>query len=71
MAHDLRIVGFEDDLRQAVAVAEIDEDLIAVRAKGIHPAIEDDGLSDMRFAQFAAGVCPLPVGHGRSTFLCP
>ena len=36
------------------------KDLIAVR---VHPAIEGDGLPDVSFPQFAAGMRPLPMGH--------
>ena len=55
-ANSSGVVGLEDDLRQAVAVAQVDEDLIVVGPVAVDPAVEDDGLADVRFAQFAAGV---------------
>ena len=66
VADEFRVVGLEDDLREAVAVAQVDEDLIVVAAVGVDPAVEGDGLADVRVAQFAASVGPLPVGHGNS-----
>ena len=56
-------LGLEDDLGQAVAVAEVDEDQPAEVAPGVHPAVEDDRLPDVVGRQFAAGMCPFE--HGR------
>ena len=62
-------VGLEDDLRDAVAVAQIDEDAAAVIAAGRDPADQDDALADVAGAQGAAVVGSLQVGdelgHGR------
>ena len=41
----------EHDLREAVAIAQIDEDAAAVIAAGWHPAEEDDALADVAGAQ--------------------
>ena len=49
-------LGLEDDLGEAVAVAEVDEDQAAEVAPGVHPAVEDDRLSDVVGRQFAAGM---------------
>ena len=43
----IRCVGLEDDLRDAVAVAEVDENLVGDAAVGVHPAVERDGLVAM------------------------
>ena len=56
-------LGLEDDLGQAVAVADVDEDQAAEVAPGVDPAVEDDGLADVVERQFAASVCPFQ--HGR------
>src|SRR5262249_16387039 len=67
---DLPVLGLEDDLGDAVAVAEVDEDLLIVGPVGVDPAVEDDGLSDVGFAQLAAGVRPpWKVGHVESSLL--
>ncbi len=51
-------LGLEDDLGEAVAVAEVDEDQAAEIAPGVDPAVEDDGLPDVARGQFAAGMRP-------------
>ena len=61
--HEGRVVGLDDDLGEAVAVAEVHEDLVVVTPVGIHPPVQGDGLPDVGIAEFAAGVGPLPVGH--------
>ena len=38
-------LGLEDDLGDAVAVAQVDEDQAAEVAPGVHPAVQDDRLS--------------------------
>jgi len=48
--------GRDDDLRLAVAVAQIDEEDALVVAIGIDPAAERDGLADVRGSELAAGV---------------
>ena len=47
----LSILGVEDDLGEAVAVAEVDEHAAAVVATRLHPAEEDDLLADVAGAQ--------------------
>ena len=42
-----RVGGIEDDLGDAVAVAEVDEQAAAVVAVGVDPAAEGDGVADM------------------------
>ncbi len=49
-------LGLEDDLGDAVPVAEIDEDQAAEIAPGVHPAVQDDGLADVIDRQLAAGM---------------
>ena len=41
-------IGLEDDLGQALAVAQVDEHRAAVIAPVVHPAEEDDLLADVR-----------------------
>jgi hypothetical protein len=43
-------------LRDAVAVAQIEEDEVAVIAAAVDPAHEGDGLAGVGGAEFAAGV---------------
>src|SRR5205823_3449001 len=63
----------EDDLRDAVAVADVDEHELALVAVGVHPAVERNRLPIVGLAQFPAGVRPLPACHvhapARSTHL--
>jgi len=49
-------VGIEDELRETVAVAEVDKNEAAVIAVGMDPTGEFDGLADVGFAKLAAGV---------------
>ncbi len=49
-------LGPEDDLRLAITIAQVDEQCPAVIAITIDPAAKRHGLSDVRIAQFAAGV---------------
>src|SRR5436190_9710090 len=60
------MVRLEHHLRDAVAVAQIDENLVVVGAITVHPAIEDDRLADMVLAQFATGMSSPPVCHRMS-----
>ena len=41
-------LGVEDDLREAGAVAQVDEDELAVVAAAVDPALEAHGLADVR-----------------------
>ena len=50
------LLGPEDDLGHALAVAQIDENDPAVVAHGIHPAGKRDGLADVGGAEFVAVV---------------
>ena len=59
------VAGFEDDLGQAVAVAEVDEDQAAVVAPGVDPAVEDDFQADVGPGQGAAGLGPFEHGGRR------
>ena len=49
-------LGVEDDLGEPVAVAQVDEDDVAVIAPARDPAEEDDLLADVGRAQIAAAV---------------
>ena len=51
-----RVGRIEDDLRHAVAVAQVDEQAAAVVAVAVDPAAERDRLADVFGAQFAAGM---------------
>ena len=53
---DERLVVAHDDLRDAVAVADVDEDERAEVADAVHPAEQDDVLADVGGRQRAAGV---------------
>ena len=46
----------EDDLGDAGAVAQVEEDEVAVVAAAVDPAHEGDGLAGVGCAEFAAGV---------------
>ena len=48
-----RLVAVDHDLRDAVAVAQVDEDQPALVASTVHPAVERDGLAGVRESQFA------------------
>jgi len=50
------IIGMKDDLRDAVAIAKVDEQDAAVIAVFFDPAIEGDCLAGVIFAKFTAGV---------------
>ena len=57
----------DHDLRQAVAIAQIEKIDAAEVAARLHPAVERHDRSDVRRAQLAAGVGPAPgrsLGHG-------
>ena len=58
----LVVLGREDDLREAVAVAEVDEDEATEVAPRIDPPLQDDLLADVGRLQFAAGVGARAVG---------
>ena len=51
-------VGLEDDLRQAVTVAKVDEHESPEITPGIDPATEHNGLPDLVFRQVSAGMSP-------------
>jgi hypothetical protein len=46
----------EDNLRDAVAVAQVEEDEVAVIAAAVDPAHEGDGFAGVGSAEFAAGM---------------
>ena len=56
----------DHDLRDAVVVAEVDEEDAAVVAEAEHPAGEADGLAGVLLAELVAGVCAIGmhVCHG-------
>src|SRR5690606_28101643 len=57
--HDVggKVLAVEDELGDAEAVAQVDEDEAgAVPAVGVDPAVEGDGLADVGLAELAAGV---------------
>lgn len=58
------VLGVEDHLGDAVAVAQVHEDDAAVVAALGHPAHEGDALANMLGAQGAAVVAALPVAQG-------
>ena len=47
-------VGVADDLHQAFAVAQVDEDDAAVVAAAMHPAHQRDGLAEVAAVDAAA-----------------
>jgi hypothetical protein len=49
----LGAVGVADDLHQAFAVAQVDEDHAAMVAAAVRPTHEGDGLVHQRFADLA------------------
>ena len=51
-----RAVGIGHDLREAVMVAQVDEQHAAMVADAMAPAREPDGLADVLFAERAAGM---------------
>ena len=54
-----RKVLIQHNLRNAVAIAQVEEDEVAVIAPAIHPTHQRDGLAGVGGAQFAAGVSAL------------
>ena len=50
-----------DDLRQAIMVAEVDEQDAAMIAQAIHPAGKFDGLARVSRAELITGVCAIRV----------
>ena len=60
----LQSVGVGHDLRDAVVVAQIDEEQAAVVADAMAPAREPDGFADMRGAERAAGVGTIAMHLG-------
>src|SRR5262249_15158912 len=59
----LAALRLENDLGDAVAVAEIDEHEQILIAAGVDPPVENDGFADVGFAQLAAGVSPPHERH--------
>ena len=55
-ARDERLVVADDDLRHAVAVANIDEEERAEVAKTVHPAEQHDVLADVGSREGTTGV---------------
>jgi hypothetical protein len=50
--------GIKHHLHLPVTVAEVNEHQSAMVAPTVHPTADRDGLPNLGFAQFAAGVCP-------------
>ena len=60
------VVAVDDDLGDAVAVAEVDEDQAALIAAAVDPAVEDDGGAGVSAPQRAAGMGATgPGGYGQ------
>jgi hypothetical protein len=56
----------EDDLGEALAIAEVDEDGAAMVAAVLDPAEQDDGLADVAGGELATGVSALDLGDERN-----
>jgi hypothetical protein len=54
-----RGVRIDDDLGEAIMVAQVDEQKPAVIADAMNPTREANNGADMRLAQLAAGMCPI------------
>jgi len=54
-----RQVLIKDDLGDAVAVAQVKKDKVAMVAATVDPAHEGNGLARIARAEFATGVCTL------------
>ena len=50
-------VGVENQLRDAIAIAQVDEDHATQIAAAMHPAHQQGALSGVGGAQFPAGMC--------------
>src|SRR5262249_53220259 len=53
----------KDHLREAIPIAQIDEDEEILIAARIHPAVYDNGFADVAFAQPAASMSSPHEGH--------
>src|SRR5205807_543180 len=62
--------ALENDLGEAIAVAQVDEDLIGERPVDVDPTVENDGLADVALSQFPASNCPLPTRHEIASTAC-
>ena len=58
-----RRIRIGDDLRQAVVVAQVDEQQPAMVADAVHPARKADGGADVGFPQLGAGMAAVSM-HG-------
>ncbi len=56
LAENLRRIGIEDDLQQALAIAQIDEDDPAMITPAVHPAGHLDRLADQLLIDLSAVV---------------
>ena len=61
-----RLLGLEHDLGDAVVIAQIDEQQLAVVPLAVHPAGQPHALPDVRGVQLAAGVGAIGVHEGLS-----
>ena len=62
-----RRIRIGDDLRQAVMVAEVDEEQPAVIAHAVHPARQADVGADIRGAERAAGMSAIGMHRRRQS----
>jgi hypothetical protein len=49
-------LGIEHDLSDTRAIAKVDKHHHAMVATALHPALQDDGLTDMRSLQFTTSM---------------
>ncbi len=60
---DRFVFRLDDDLRETVAVAHVEEDEASVVTAAVHPSADGDGLADVGIAEFSAGVGTQHVGE--------
>ena len=60
LGEDLGTIGVEDDLQQALTIAQIDEDDAAVVASPVHPAANGDLFADQALVYLSA----IMAAHG-------
>ena len=63
-------IGVEDDLRHAVAIAQVDEDDAAEIAAAMDPAHQQGALAGVGGAQLSAGVRAAKVAEKIELYVC-